>query len=156
MLVSGARENPKYPRQRRRIPHDVHKPVDVRDQRRRAAGPPVPGQNDRGPRRLPPSDRRPGPVPNARAPDPGWRIRMDRNAAMASSKSASRCSSPTSGSWDHRLAAKPRRNRTSVWSWVVWGQVAAGSARRLVKTVTFDQDPRGIDARVRGQVRPPR
>lgn len=35
---------------------------------------------------------------------------------MASSRSASRFSSSSPATCDHRLAAKPRRNRTSVWS----------------------------------------
>ena len=62
---------------------------------------------------------------------------MDRKAAMASSRSASRFSSSTSGSWDPRLAARPRRNRTSVWSG--WSgargrRISRASAKRLRST----------------------
>ena len=121
----------------------------------RASGgfdPPGPGRNGRGPRRPPPSDRRPGPVPGVRAPVPGWWIRMDRNAAMASSRSASRCSSSIVGSWDPRLAARPRRNRTSVWSG--WSRARGFRiSRASAKRFTLDQRPRGIDARVGGQDR---
>ena len=75
---------------------------------------------------------------------------MDRNAAMASSSSASRFSSSSPRSWDPRLAARPRRNRMSVWSgWSVarGRRIARASANRLPWTSARAVLTRGSDDR---------